>query len=336
VLQTNRRYAAVTVLFASTSVSAVFAIALVACSGSSGRAPFNPFVDVDADNDPSVADARPSDGAVADSGTPKADATTDAMADEGAPAPFCSATLTTANATILAGMKAPFSLAETELTLAWVDGPATAATVHIAERDNLADAFVETGTHSGNGVAFALERPILNPQGTGFAILNADGRGFTFFDRIIPRSPFNVSSKNTFTEVNRFLGLLANGEAAHDAVWGSGGRALIFGISKRGIFQADATLGADDFGTPKPISTQPNLLAVGEKRRRPSGVAPDNLALFYFDEVSGQTLAASRVTPFADFTTFTQIGAIQDVQVRATCKNLYFSENGVVKVAKQN
>jgi hypothetical protein len=320
----SSRNAVVVTLLTTTAATAMFALALVACSGTPERASFNPIIDLDADN------------ALQDGGTTDGGTTSDARADEGTTVPFCSAALTTANASVVVGVKTPFSLAETELVVAWVEGPVASPTVHIAERANVSDAFAETGTLTGGSAPFALERPILNPQGTGVAMLSADRRSFSYFDRVVPNSPFMPSSKNTFTEVNRFLGLLANGEAAHDAVWGTGGRSILFGVSKRGIFQADATLGADDFGTPKPISNQPNLLAVGDKRRRPSGVAPDNLVLFYFDEVSGQTVAASRVTPNVDFTSFVQLGVVQEVQVRAVCKNLYFSEGGMVKVAKQN
>jgi hypothetical protein len=309
---------------------AALATALGLACSSPGRAPFSPIV-TDSGADDSGG-SRPDATAKTDSG---ADASRDGASDAATMSPpLCGKALSLAGASTVVGVRGPFSLAEDELTVAWVSQAAGGAKpiVHIGKRADIMSPFQDS-TLDGAGTDFAFERPVLNPQGSTLAVLRADRRAFVLFARADANATFLPSSVAPFTQVNAFTTALAATELLHDPVWAPGGRTLLFGVEGRGIFAAQAVLGAEDFGAPSALSTRPELLPSSGKRRRPSGTAPDNLLLFYFDEVTGESMAAGRTT--GDYTSFTKLGAVSEVQARAACKRLYFFENGVAKVATQ-
>lgn len=257
----------------------------------------------------------------------------DGAADAAPPGPLCGSTLTLANSTVVAGVKAPFSLSDDELVIAWATGAVPNVVVHIAERTKRTDAFVEVDALDNTDGTFALDRPVLEARGFDVGMLDSGRQTWHLFSRQTRGDVFARSQKGIFQKLIEFSNTLGPNELLHDPVWAGAGRTMIFGVSTKGIYNSNAILGADDFAAPTLLSSRPELAPSGANRRRPSGLSGDGLTFLYFDEVSNQSMAAVRTN--GDFATFSNLGAISDAKVGLGCKTIYYSDGNSVRVATQ-
>lgn len=269
------------------------------------------------------------DGATSkDGSTPK-----DGAADAPPANPLCGVTLQTSTSSIVAGVQAPFSLSDDELVVAWATGSVPNVVVHYGERAKKTDPFVEKGSLDSTDGTFALDRPVLEARGFDLGMVDVGRQTWHLFSRQARGDTFVRSQKNIFQQLIVFANALAPGELLHDPVWADSGRSMLFGVATKGIYRSDAILGGDDFDVPQVFSARAELKPVGANRRRPSGLSGDGLTFLFFDEVSGQSVAATRTT--GDFTTFANLGTISDVKTGLGCKAIYFSDGSAVRVAAQ-
>jgi hypothetical protein len=172
----------------------------------------------------------------------------------------------------------------------------------------------------------------LSPDGLTLTIVRSDHLGFGEVTRAARGSPFGPVSEVNFPVINRLRPAVDDPTIAGDG--------LAFGFSIDGDPGTMDTmhvanrpaLGAPWEGWGR-TDVEAELLANGAGiLRRPTGLAADELTLFFWDEVRGLERAAWRDSLSVRFTTFLDLGPRQFAQPNAACTRIYYSAQGASSV----
>lgn len=235
----------------------------------------------------------------------------------GAPAPVAS----TANDDRLG------AVTHDELTVAWLIPSGNAATLQVADRDSTASVFGAAHTPSGT---VALDGVTLSPNGLTLVAVAADHKAFVVYQRGDRTESFAPADAGQYANIVAALGA---SEELGDPVFASGDQLLVYSVYGGGssdTVRFATRLSSGSSFDPAGIVAAAELRAQGGMRRRPSGVATDLQALFYWDEVSGtQKLGRLQGTGAATFYSVHDLGARRSAQPNGDCSRIYFGAPGV-------
>lgn len=304
-----------------------FAASLAACSGDDPRfvGDPRPFPEAGA---PADDDAGPGARDGGDAGDALGDAGADADAEPppfDAGPPLCATTLTL-GATERLDVSTPGDdllggVTPDELTLVWTSGVAGAVTVHWADRATASAPFV-----GGAGVAgaFALDRVAVTEDGLGVVAIAEGGRTFVKLARAARGEAFVETTTFEFANLEASLG---DGERFSDPVLARGDLVLVHsrvGPSVVSPVRLATRLQQGSAFDAAAVLEMPELRAVGDARRRPTGVSADFRTLFFRDGVDGAAKAGFFAGTVA-FERVVSLGARDGVVPNAACTALFFS-----------
>jgi hypothetical protein len=214
-----------------------------------------------------------------------------------------------------------------ELTIAWVSGSPAAAVVRYADRAHASDAFGAPSTLPTSAQGAALDRVALSADGLRLGVVRGDRRGFVEFTRPDRSAAFTEQGEGTFANVNQLADAFTTGMAFGDPVLAPDDHHFFFSIyggSEAVTLQATMRVFAgESWGMPVGLDG-PELEVQGTHRRRATGVSPDNLTLFFWDEVTGTERAGYRGDGFSTFTVFVDLGDRAGAAPNAACDALYY------------
>lgn len=317
----------------SASGACIALLVFVACSSDDSH----PVVDIDT-SDASVEDSSanthndgalpeddggslPNDGSVdaADSGTPTLPpgAVCDPLQMWAAEAKLAAST---------AGDDALSSITSDERSIAWVD--ASDNSVHYADRDDPVDAFGAAKTISTVGLALG-ERVGLAFDGRTLYAIRADRQGLVAFSRDSRGDSFTSYGTTTLDNLNAEGATLGAGNFFTDLVVSNTVLLVrVTGGASAGIRLASRVLPGDAWSPTLPFAAQSELAVSSGKARRPTGIATDRRALFYWDEVSASEKVALFPFDSATATAFVDLGDRAGAQPNGLCTSLYYSASG--------
>lgn len=222
-----------------------------------------------------------------------------------------------------------------ELTIAWMNA---AGAVLYADRAASTDPFGPTKTFNGN---FALDRVALSADGltligvvTGratFAQVTRSSRSATFTG-LLDSAPFKFLNQQNGGNENDG-GVVDAGGTVADPVLSADGRLFYFTLIASGVqtFAESLRLGGTTFPSPR-LLKETDLVPVGGKYRRPTGVSVDGRTLFFWDESTNTERAAFRESVTypgkTGYTKFVTLGAYPGAQPSQTCGRLYYEASG--------
>jgi hypothetical protein len=265
-------------------------------------------------------DAGPEDATIADQAQP------DALPDSAQPS--CAAGFAAAQRSplgISTGAEEHFgSISDDQLTLAFSVDVGGSTSVFVAERTQGAAAFQTPVELAGD---FALDRVALTPDGLSLIALFRHRRGFIHFAREARDQAFEPAASSQYDAIVAVLGA---GERLGDPVFALGGQVLFYsqygGDRTNTVRFANRLSLGSAFDVGGELSN-PELRAQGTARRRPSGVSADYSTLFFFDEVSGTSKAATFAGGF-DFGAVADLGVVSGVMPNSDCSTFYFDAPG--------
>ena len=230
------------------------------------------------------------------------------------------------------------SITPDELTIAWtVATSATTGTVWYADRTDPSSPFGPGRQLAASLGPFALDRAALSADGLRLAVLTQSRRAFVQVARASRSADFGSQDDGTFSMLNdsgsqmpedQYFGdpvLSADGFTLYFSRYGSGSENTLLSISR--VFPGD----------PWPVALMPaggdEFKASGDKRKRPTGITPDNTGLFFYDEETQHQKVAWRTAQGYPFDQFDDLGAIDMAQSSANCR-LYYSapNNGSIDI----
>lgn len=216
------------------------------------------------------------------------------------------------------------SISDDELSIAYTVPDGAFGTVFVASRANANDAFGAPEAVKG---VFALDRANLGADGLSLLVVNADRKGFSLLERAAFGKPFEPVSAWQYEDIVKGL---ANGEQLGDPVYALGGQVLLF--SQYGAGRTHTVIFANRLSTGSEFFvggelTNPELVAQGDLRRRPTAISADYRTLFFYDEVTSTTKAGFFYGSF-DFTSVSDLGDARDVQPSPDCERIYFDATG--------
>jgi hypothetical protein len=253
--------------------------------------------------------------------------------------PVCASGKAIGAGVVVAGLPpdvSSFSILRDETVIAWSDG---SGVVQIATRATAADPFGAPVTLTEG--PFAATTPALSANGLGLAVVVPERKIARFFARAT-RSDAFASTDDSYTR------LMAVPEGAGEGfmpianifnvVLSSDRREAFFTLQQpinmgASIFSSSSLM-PDEILTRGAARTEPELgVASGDKYRFATGISADDLTLFYFDESTGTSHTATRISRAAPFTIFADIGPKANVAPNATCSRVYYIDNLQVMVA---
>ncbi len=218
-----------------------------------------------------------------------------------------------------------------ELTIAWTTGT-TSVTVNYADRSDAADEFGIVQMVPAAPGYFAVGQVALSADGLRLAVLSSDATTMAVIVRTARGAPFDTApAPGEFSELD--TNVAAGESAAHlgDPVFGASDDTFyysIYGSGRQGTVFETTRLTT---GSPWPVGTAlaaGPLLASGTERRHPTGIASDDLTLFFWDDFSGSEKMAWRATVSDAFSQVTDIGQRAGAQPNAACTAIYYSAAG--------
>lgn len=275
---------------------------------------------------PVEADAGTDSGSTPDSG--ETDAGTETDAEVVLPDTLCPTTFTRNNEKSIplssTGNERFGSITDDELSIAFTVPNGVYGTVFVANRAAATDPFGPAEPIKGD---FAFDRASLSPDGLSLVVVNADKQSFSLLERqalgkdFVPVTPWQYDD---------IIDNLADGEQLGDPVFAIGGQVLLY--SQYGAGRTHTVIFANRLSTGSAFVvggelTNPELLAQGELRRRPTAVSADYRTLFFYDEVTQVTKAGFFYGSF-DFTSVSDLGDARDLQPSSDCNRLYFDATG--------
>ena len=215
------------------------------------------------------------------------------------------------------------SVTPDELSLAWTSRTGSVVTTWTTDRSSAGGVFGAPQALASTFGATALDRVSLSADGLRLVAAKADGTGFVAAKRTSRGSAFNTDDAVEFANV-RMSSEGVNVLVATPVLAPSGTQFLYIATS-------DPSNNVDyvAFGSP-PWPSGGSIVASqlqrsGTQYRRPSGVSVDDLALFYWDEVTGTEKITRRLTASGSFTGAEDIGALTNAVPTAKCSRIYYS-----------
>jgi hypothetical protein len=263
----------------------------------------------------------------ADSGT-SSDAGPDTDGEVVLPDTLCPTTFTRANEESLqlsTKSEERFgSISDDELSLAFTVPDGALGTVYVTNRELTSEPFSLAEPIKGD---FAFDRASLSPDGLSLLVVNADRRGFSLLERVALDKPFESVTPWQYVDI---VDGLADGEQLGDPVFALGGQVLFY--SQYGAGRTHTVIFANRLSTGSAFVVggeliNPELLAQGDLRRRPTAVSADYRTLFFYDEVTQVTKAGLFYGSF-DFISVSDLGDARNLQPSSDCGRLYFDATG--------
>lgn len=281
--------------------------------------------------------ASGSSGAAGAAGSPSDAGTSDSGESDGGPEndgavvlpdTLCSTTFTRNNEAPLplsgSGNERFGSITDDELAIAYTIPNGENGDVFVASRTSATDPFGAPQLVKGD---FAIDRASLGPNGLSLLLVNADRRGFSLLERVDLAKTFEPVSAWQYDDIVKGL---AGGEELGDPVFALGGQVLLF--SQYGAGRTHTVVFANRLSTGSAFFVggelmNPELVAQGDLRRRPTAISADYRTLFFYDEVTSTTKAGFFYGGF-DFTSVSDLGDARHVQPSPDCGRLYFDAAG--------
>lgn len=217
------------------------------------------------------------------------------------------------------------AITQDELTIAWTIPSGNAATLQVADRDSTAAGFGTTQTPAGT---VALDGVAVSPNGLTLVAVAADHKSFVVYQRGDRTETFAAADAGQYANIASSLGA---SESLGDPVFASGDQILVYsvyGASNDTVRFATRLSSGSTFDVAGALAF-PELRAQAGSRRRPSGVASDFQALFYWDEVSGtEKLGRLQGTGATGFYQVHDLGARAWAQPNLDCTRVYFGAPG--------
>ncbi|CAN5460677.1 hypothetical protein BH09MYX1_BH09MYX1_50020 [soil metagenome] len=219
-----------------------------------------------------------------------------------------------------------------ETTVAWME----AGSVHWADRKTAGDVW---GPQATLTVTAASARIALAASGLRIVFVVDGGKTFGEISRATKTDAFAGAPDTAMFDSIKFALAEAPADAkVDDPVLARDDLHLLFTFSRTNA-PSTMRLGsrADDatkwsFGQP---FGQAELVPVGTKYRRPTGISADRLTLFYWDEVDAQARAAFRLDETSDFATFIALGQKPAAQVNGACTQIYYDAGNQFEYASR-
>lgn len=222
-----------------------------------------------------------------------------------------------------------------QLTIAWMNA---AGTVLYADRAAPADAFGAPKTLTGT---IALDRVALSADGLTLIVVRSDRTIFAQATRSARGAAFgNTLDTAPFAGLDPLSsgvedGGDAGGGSFADPVLSTNGKFLYYSVlGGTSSTMAESYRSGNNPWAKGRILTTTELVGVGNKLRRPTGLSADSRTLFYWDEVDGVEKMAFRddaiLAKHNQYTQFVNVGAFAGAQPTATCDRLYFEAPGSV------
>ena len=221
------------------------------------------------------------------------------------------------------------SITPDDRTLVWTAPEGGGTRIFFAERNGTDESFQATEQLAVDPATVADDRVAITPDGLSIAFLVKTQDAFAQVTRSARVIAFGPVSRDGFANIN-FENRETRppaGSGLGDAVWAP---STSFFFSEYGPNRTATVISTE----PKDLTTlldfgDSELLPVGDKRRRPTGVAADEHTLFYWDETTQSEKVAFRA-PGADrrFVRFEDLGDRRGAVPNATCTRLYFSRAG--------
>ncbi len=221
------------------------------------------------------------------------------------------------------------SITPDDRTLVWTAPEGGGTRIFFAERNGTDESFQAPQALAVDPATVADDRVAITPDGLSIAFLVKTRDAFAQVTRSARGSAFGPVTRDGFANIN-FESRETRppaGSGLGDAVWAP---SASFFFSEYGPNRVATVISSE----PKDLTTlldfgDPELLPVGDKRRRPTGVAADEHTLFYWDETTQSEKVAFRA-PGADrrFVRFEDLGDRRGAVPNANCTRLYFSRAG--------
>lgn len=282
---------------------------------------------------PPPLDAGRSDTGLVGDGAPIGN---DGSVDAGPPPPICDPGWTygagAAVAGVPAGDKMFAAVSADELTVAWVSPQGT---ISFADRSDASQPFGAPQSVPGT---FAHERVALAGDGLVMVVVLANARAFAQLTRMGRGQAFGNPDPSPFKDLTKFGGeadAAPPGDSGApigtvgDPVLSADGRTFFFSVYN--VNSPDTvcvTTKPNDVWIKLSVLVQPELVAMGASRRRPTGLSSDARTLFWWDEVDKKEHAGWRATSSPgdySFKSIVSLGDKKDAQPTKDCKKLYFS-----------
>jgi len=203
------------------------------------------------------------------------------------------------------------------LAIAWTNA---AGDVWVGDRGDPFSGF--DGAKVGSAIAAPGARVAL--AATGNAVVVASGATLTAYTRTRPGAVWSGPASGPYAAVNAWL--TDHGASPAEPVLGSSGRTLFFlSVPNSGApALVESAWDEKTSAWAAPVA-HPEIASEGAaRRRRPTGVAWDDLTLFYWDEVAQIERAATRDTPAGAFTRQTDVGPFPEAAPDQPCRLLYY------------
>jgi hypothetical protein len=321
-------------------------LALLACSSDTPQAPIlGSQPDLDAGTQRPDGSAVVQDGGKADSAVSAGDGGSAGDAGRDAGAVMLPPLECTTGGAWGAPQQASFSTAAEDgrgalggfgRTFAWTTVEAGNVRVHSVDRSSEAAAWDGeksfTVSSSGPGGIDASERIAMNSDGLSFYAVAADGRSLVEFVRAASSANFVQAAGSVLQNLNNAAASMPATDRLSDVVIGASGRTLLYRQGGAGLRASNRLLSSDVWPSPTPyLSSVSELATVGGKARRPTGLARDRSALFYWDEVT-QTERAAYFPQGGGAPVFADLGARKGASPNGACNQLFFEAPGTTGV----
>lgn len=269
-----------------------------------------------------------------------ASTTTGTTGTGGAPGSVCSPSAawgapTAVPVTLPAGARLA-AITPDELTLAWVQDGTGGVHVGVADRADTTTPFTAATLPTSTQGA-ALDRVALSSDGLRVGVLRADRRGFVSFTRPQRDAAFTEAGDGEFVSLNQLVQGLAGSVTLGDPVLSADDRHFVFSIfdsAEPVTIQISARVfPVQPWGPPVHLGG-PDLEAQGALRRHPTGISSDNLALFYWDDVSGTQRVGFRADVVSTFTSPVDLGNRAGATPDTACDAITFLPSGAGAVQR--
>jgi hypothetical protein len=219
------------------------------------------------------------------------------------------------------------------LTIVWTTGPSGSAVVHYADRASASDPFGAASTVPPSSGPFLSGQVGVSQDGLRLAFVTSAPNGFAVITRTASGAPFSAApTAGEFADIDATI---TGGETVvevGDPVFGAHDLTFYYSLYGSGLqFTALESMRATS------ASVWPGgaafggatLEASGSARRHPTGIAADDLTLFYWDDVTSSEKMAWRPSSSSTSVSSTvDIGARSGAAPNTACTAIYYSGTG--------
>jgi hypothetical protein len=303
-----------------------------ACSSQSAQPPASggPEGGVDASGILTEAGGVLDDGRI-DSGSD--DATDGAFDGEGGsvivvPPPVCPvsstwSTITRVTSIASSGFDRFGGIAPDELTVAW---STAAGAIFTAERTSTSAPF-GTPVQLDPGTLLLANDRVALPDNLDLIVTLADRSSFVSFIRASVSDPWKPTGRHEFRIMSATI--LESGGAFASPVANAYGDSLAYlltdgPVAPPVLYESTWSIPMNAWAVGIPPGNPEFANTMATPVRRPTGVSPDQLTLFFFDEIAGKERAAWRTTRKAPYDKFVDLPMLPEAAPAGDCLSIYF------------